>query len=138
MSRLRKLELISGAMTLIIAVILSVMLVEIDRNASQHLGKVFVLWTELKIALAIYLGPALLIALGSYIHAVKRNDWGWISAIFGALLFIAIFFALLVVLVWSGSILLPALQLLLTLCAITTAVIASVIQRQTDADRVRG
>jgi hypothetical protein len=71
MTALRKVELICGITTLLLATAVSCTLA-LPRSVLQFLD-----------LLPFYLGPALLVAVGSYFHAVRRKTGGLVMLLVG-------------------------------------------------------
>jgi len=125
MTRLRKLELVTGLGTALLAVVVSLLMLKIDRDIAQHLERDFATLNEITVALVFFLIPGLVVAVGSYIHVVKRNGWGRLMIGAGSLFLIILFLVSLVALAWSPR-LLSLLIVLLTVFSIFTGVISFV------------
>ncbi|MDQ3684330.1 MAG: hypothetical protein M3430_01840 [Acidobacteriota bacterium] len=70
-------------------------------------------------AFLFYIGPCLLVAVGTYVHAVKRKKWGVVAMLLGGLPLIVLFFVLLLGPVFYGGVI-PGL------IALTPSVMAAV------------
>ena len=120
----RRLEFICGAITLIPAAAILVLGFRIENAAAQAnqetAVKGFALW------FAFYGLPSLLVAGGSYAHAIKKRAWGRVVLILATLcLTIWLFFSLALIF-WSG-LYVPAL--LLTAVAILTSIISLFVRK---------
>jgi len=123
MRRLRKLELVTGLGTALLAVVVSLLMLKIDWDVEQHLERDFATLNEITVALVFFILPGLVVAVGSYIHVVKGNGWGRLMIGAGSLFLIILFLVSLVALVWSPR-LLSLLIVLLTVFSIFTGVIS--------------
>jgi hypothetical protein len=72
----RKLELICGIATAVVATSLSLFMLKFDWDASLVVEKQFILFRELSLVLLLFMFPGLLVAAGSYVHVGKRRKWG--------------------------------------------------------------
>jgi len=83
LSTIRKLELTSGALTVLLATLLSLFVLKFDWDASLSVGYEFAVLRELGIVLMIFMFPGGLVAIGSYAHAAKRRTWGRLVLVVG-------------------------------------------------------
>jgi len=74
----------------------------------------------------LYILPTFLVAIGAYAHAAKRQLWGRVVLIAATLFLTVWFFLSLVVLVWSGRVLLSFLGILF---AILTSIFSLLVRR---------
>jgi hypothetical protein len=123
MTRLRKLELVTGLGTALLAVVISLLMLKIDWDVAQHLERDFETLNELAVALVFFIVPGSVVAIGSYLHVVKRKGWGRFIVGVGSLYLIILFLVSLVALVWLPA-LWPLLIILLTVFSIFTGVIS--------------
>jgi hypothetical protein len=123
MTRLRKLELVTGLGTALLAVVISLLMLKIDWDVAQHLERDFETLNELAVALVFFIVPGSVVAIGSYLHVVKRKGWGRFIVGVGSLYLIILFLVSLVALVWLPA-LWPLLIILLTVFSIFTVVIS--------------
>jgi hypothetical protein len=76
LSVLRKLEVTSGSITVLLATLLSLFVLKFDWDASLTVGYEFAVLRELGLVLMIFILPGALVAIGAYAHGAKRNTWG--------------------------------------------------------------
>jgi hypothetical protein len=123
MTRLRKLELVTGLGTALLAVVISLLMLKIDWDVAQHLERDFETLNELAVALVFFIAPGSVVAIGSYLHVVKRKGWGRFMVAAGSLTLIILFLLSLVALAWLPG-LWSLLIVLLTVFSIFTGVIS--------------
>jgi hypothetical protein len=123
LTRLRKLELVTGLGTALLSILVSVIILKIEREDAQYLERDFAMLEQIKLAILFFMLSGLIVAIGSYIHAVKRKGWGRVILGAGSLFLTINFLRYLVVLVWSPG-LWSLLFVLLTVFAIVTAAIS--------------
>jgi hypothetical protein len=74
LSVLRKLEVTSGSITVLLATFLSLFVLKFDWDASLTVGYEFAVLRELGLVLlVIFILPGALVAIGAYAHGAKRN-----------------------------------------------------------------
>jgi hypothetical protein len=122
MTRLRKLELVTGLATALLAVMASLLMLKIDWDVEQHLERDFATLNEITVALVFFIVPGSIVAIGSYLHVVKRKVWGRFMVGAGSLSLIILFLVSLVALAWS-----PALWSLLIVLLIVFSIFTGVI-----------
>ena len=130
MTALRRLELSSGVITLVLGLAVALTMFLQDQEATSRLELEFPVYQTIFVGLLFFGLPGFFIFLGSNIHAVKQNSCGRLVLIAGSLASVAIFLRSLVPLVWSASVLWRLLNVLLTMFAILTAVVSLLVRRK--------
>lgn len=121
----RRLELICGLITGALGIGVTLQTLYVTQLAGQMLRQRPPLLATFFSCLVLYILPTFLVAIGAYAHAAKRQLWGRMVLIAATLFLTVWFFLSLVVLVWSGRVLLSLLEVIF---AILTS-IASVLVR---------
>ena len=127
MSTLRKLELIGGSITLIVAVTYLILLVREDQQAAIQLQREFPLSRALGFGLMLFVLPGVLVFAGSFFHSVKNKVSGQLALLAGTLIIVAFFTLLfLVVPLYSlaGTFWIHLLFVLLAVTTITFSLLA--------------
>ena len=130
MTPLRKLELVSGLGTGLLSVVLSLLMLKIDRDTAQRLEREFVMWDEVKLALGLFILPGLVIAIGSYLHTIKQNAWARVAIAVATLFFVTCFLISLVAIVWVHPAVWPFLYALLIILAVLTTLMSLLTKRE--------
>ena|SRR2546421_3877038 len=97
MTFLRKLEISSGAVTALLGIATAANMVSADFEAMRRLERDFPVAQSLLVAFGIYLLPALVVCIGSYLHASRLRRWGL------ALLLVASLWLVFILLLWLSS-----------------------------------
>jgi hypothetical protein len=83
---MRKVELGSGVVTGLLGVIVALYMLSQDYEAAKRLSEEYPFFKALAVALIFFIVPGLLIAIGSYLHAVlQRSLWGRGMIVLGSL-----------------------------------------------------
>ena len=131
MTRLRKLELVTGILTGLLSVVLSLLMLKIDRDNAQRLEREFVMWDGVKVVLGRFILPGLVIAISSYLHTVKRTAWASVAIAVTTLFLVTFFLISLVAIVWVQPALWSFLYALLIIFAILTTLISLLVRTET-------
>jgi hypothetical protein len=126
----RKLELISSLATVALGVIVVIGIVYADQKTAQSLGEPAPIGKAFVIAMMLYGLPSLFVALGAFIHAMKRQPLGRMLLIASSLFLAVWFFLSLVGLAWSQWVLLSWLIVLLTGFAILTSLFSLMVGKE--------
>jgi hypothetical protein len=94
MTFVRKLELISGTATGLLGAAVTLNMLRTDYETMRRLSEEFPLFQELLVGLLLFLFPSLLVAVGSFLHAMKQQSRGRAMLLVGGS-FISITFVLL-------------------------------------------
>ena len=124
----RRFELLAGLATASIGVIVVLGTVHEDQQTAQTLGEPASTGKAFLVAMILYGLPALLVALGGFMHAIKRHPWGRLLLITSTVFLVGWFFLSFAVLVWSKW-LLP-ITLLIGL-AFLTSIISLLVRSET-------
>jgi hypothetical protein len=90
----RKFELTSGAATGLLGILVALVLLYDEYQISQRLNEEFRSVLGIVVVLMFYIAPGLLVAIGSYFHAVFREAWlGRGMLLVGSLFLIVTFLA---------------------------------------------
>ena len=76
MTIVRKLEVFSGLATALLGAAVTLNMLRTDYQTMLRLNEDFPVIQELSVGLLLFLFPSLLIAVGSYLHAVRRQPRG--------------------------------------------------------------
>jgi hypothetical protein len=87
----KKVELIGGVATLCLTAAITTLLLRIDYQTALRLDQDYPLILYLSIAGVRFLIPGFLVALGSYVHAVKQYSWGRVMLLIGGPFLIIMF-----------------------------------------------
>ncbi len=126
----RKLELICGLITGALGITVTVGLLYVTKLTGEMLNEAPPMIRTLLFSLLLYFLPASLVAVGGYLHAVRRQLWGKLLVITASLFLTILFFLSLVALVWSRWVLLSWLIVLLTAFAVLTSIISLIVRRE--------
>ena len=91
MKILRKVELIGGLITAILAGTYLLILVREDQQAAVQLEREFPLYRSIVIGLLLFVLPGLLVFVGSFFHSVKNRLGGQFAMSAGTLIIVAFF-----------------------------------------------
>ena len=94
MSGARKLELVCGVATGLLGVIVTLLTLYLTQETARRLKEDAPLVQTLLVWALLYILPSLLVSVGAYVHALKREPWGRIILLIGAFL-LALSFSLL-------------------------------------------
>lgn len=131
MTRLRKLELVTGTLTGLLSVVLSLLMLKLDRDTAQQLEREFLIWDEVKVALGRFILPGLIIAISSYLHTSKRNAWARVAIAIPTLFLVSFFLISLVAIVWVQPAFWSFLYALLIIFAVLTTLISLLVKTET-------
>ncbi len=98
MAQLRTFELIGGLATGLLGINTFLLALRLDEQADHAKGNNAQLsLADLALGSLFWLGPPLLVVIGSYVHAIRLKLWGfvllWIGGVFLALMFLFLLFA---------------------------------------------
>ena len=123
----RRFELICGLITAVLGMTVMLRLLSIEQTAAQILQETRPVGKPLAIWFMLYGLPGLLVAIGTYAHAVRGQSWGRLALIAASCFLTIWFFLSLVLIVWSGMAL---LTVMFTAFAILTSIISLLVRRQ--------
>ena len=124
----RRIELLAGVATAGFGVIVVIGTVHQDQQAAQTLGEPAATGKAFVVAMILYGLPALLVALGAFTHAIKRQSWGKMLLIASTVFLVVWFFLSFPVLAWTAWFW-PIT--LLTGLAFLTLIVSLVVRRET-------
>jgi hypothetical protein len=125
----RRFEIICGLITGALGISVTLGALYVTDLTARTLDEPAPMFKALIVSIAFYGLPALLVAVGSYAHAVRSQSWGKALLIAASLFLTVWFFLSLVLLVWSRWVLLSWLMVLLTGFAILTSVASLVVRK---------
>lgn len=126
----RRLELICGLLTSALGISVTVGLLYVTKLTGEMLREPPPMIRTLLFSLLLYFFPSSLVAVGGYMHAVRRQSWGRLLVITASSFLTILFFLSLIGLVWSRWVLLSWLIVLLTGFAIVTSIMSFVVGRE--------
>jgi hypothetical protein len=127
MTSAKKFELVSGIITSLLGGLATLFLLNDEYKVAQHQHEEFSMLSELILGVVFFLGPSLLVVLGSYMDAVLHNSRGVIVILLGSSFQICTFILLSAVGGYAGAYRF-GLRLSLVMAAIVT-LLASLIWR---------
>lgn len=112
--------------------LVSLFILKFDWDAAIILEKQFVVLPELSLVLVLFIFPGSLVAVGSYLHALKRRAWGQLLIGFGCEMVIGIFLFCLIIILPGGINTWSILNLSLVLLSSLTLVFSVIAQKELD------
>lgn len=123
----RRLEVICGLITAVMGIIVVLGALHEAQLIAQTLQEPAPIGRAFVVSFLLYGLPTLLVAMGGYTHAMRRQSWGRALLITASVFLMVWFLLSLVVVVWSGW-LLP--MGLLTGFALLTSIISLLVRRE--------
>lgn len=120
MTVLRKLEIVCGITTGLLGIAIAVNAITEDYETMRRLEREFSMIQELLVASIMYVLPALLVVIGTYLHASRLRAWGLPMLIGGSVWLVVIFLLLFFAPAFYGPSLFAWLNLSLAAMAIVT------------------
>lgn len=128
MTFLRKLEIGCGVTTAVFGFATAAELLLSESRLRHEMGESVPVLQWLLVASLIYLAPALLIAIGSYVHAKRLRPWGLPMGIISTCWVVIVFVFSLFSLYFFQSPLLLALNFLFAIAAIVTILVSLLVK----------
>ena len=121
----RKLEIVCGAATAVLGIAAAAQMLSTDLETMRRLEREFPVGQELLGASIFFVLPALLVAIGAYIHGSRVRSWGLPMVMIGAVSLVFFFSLLTVAPAYSGGpVRLHWLNLSLAAMAIVTVLVS--------------
>jgi amino acid transporter len=130
MTYLRKLEALSGLTTALLGATVTLNMLRTDYETMLRLNEDFPVFQELSVGLLLFLFPSLLVAVGSYLHAARRQPRGLVILTVSTFVLTFIFVGLFFALAFRTANLSFWLNLLLSVIAIVTMIIGLIVRAQ--------
>ena len=130
MTLLRKLEIGCGAATGLLGIATAGNMMSADLEVMRRLGRDFPVAQELLVASAMYVLPGLLVAIGSYLHALRLRTWGLTMVIVTSVCLVILFLLLLFAPAFYGPSPFAWLNLSLATLAILTLIVSLAVRFQ--------
>lgn len=125
MTVLRKLEIVCGAATAILGIATAANMLTTDLQTMRRLEREFAVAQELLAASIFFVLPALLVAIGAYIHASRVRSWGLPMVVIAAVSLVFFLSLLTIAPAYSGGLVrLQWLNLSLAAMAIVTVLVS--------------
>ena len=124
MTNLRKLEIGCGIATGVLGIAITVNAITEDYGTMRRLEQEFSIIQELMVASIMYVLPALLVVIGSYLHASRLRAWRPLMLIGGSVWLVVTFLLLLFAPAFYGPSLFAWLNLSLAAMAVVTVLVS--------------